>query len=117
MLLATELTEEQRVERAVVQIMRQPKYIFLTNILMIGRTEVIDAEITACTDGRNVLIGRQFAASLSDAELRFLILHENFHKLYRHIRVWKHLHDKDGQCANQACDYDKLCPTSFCLRS
>ena len=105
MLLAEKLTEEQRVERAVVQIMRQPKYIFLTNILMIGRTEVIDAEITACTDGRNVLIGRQFATGLSDAELRFLILHENFHKLYRHIRIWKHLHDKDAQCANQACDY------------
>ena len=104
-ILAEVLTEEQRVERAVVQIMRNPKYIFLTNILLMGRLEVIDADITACTDGKDVLFGREFVASLSDAELRFLILHESYHKMYRHLRIYAHLNAKDGKCANQACDY------------
>ena len=100
-----ELTEEQRIKRAVIRIMRHPKYIFLTNILMVGEMEVIDVDITACTDGKNVLFGRAFVASLTDAELRFLILHEAFHKMYKHLRTWKVLHDENQRCANMAFDY------------
>ena len=36
-MFAEKITEEQRVERAHVQIMRHKNYIFLTNILMMGR--------------------------------------------------------------------------------
>ena len=104
-MFAEKITEEQRVERAVVQIMRHERYIFLTNIMMIGEVIVVDVDITACTDGKNVLLGRAFVASLTDAELRFLFLHENFHKMYKHLRTWKALHDENPRCANMACDY------------
>tara|TARA_R100000951_G_scaffold29575_2_gene25562 strand:+ start:1290 stop:2474 length:1185 start_codon:yes stop_codon:yes gene_type:complete len=104
-MFAEKITEEQRVERAHVQIMRHKNYIFLTNILMMGTVEVVDADITACTDGKNVVYGRAFVASLTDPELVFLILHEAFHKMYRHLRTWKHLHDKSAKRANKACDY------------
>jgi len=73
--------------------------------MMHGTHQVVDAEITACTDGRDVAYGRKFLEALSNEEVRFLILHEVYHKMYRHLRTWKHLHDKDAQCANQACDY------------
>jgi len=104
-MFAEKITEEQRVERAIVQIMRHERYIFLTNIMMIGEVIVVDVDITACTDGKNVLLGRAFVASLTDAELRFLFLHENFHKMYKHLRTWKGLHDENPRCANMACDY------------
>ena len=104
-MFAEKITEEQRVERAIVQIMRHERYIFLTNIMMIGEVIVVDVDITACTDGKNVLLGRAFVASLTDAELRFLFLHENFHKMYTHLRTWKALHDENPRCANMACDY------------
>jgi predicted metal-dependent peptidase len=32
-------------------------------------------------------------------------LHESYHKLYRHLITWKHLHDDDAQLANISCDY------------
>lgn len=104
-MFAVKVTEEQRIERAHVQIMRHRRYIFLTNILMMGSAEVVDADITACTDGKNVVYGRAFVASLTDAELIYLILHEAFHKMYRHLRTWKHLHDKNPKLANKSCDY------------
>ena len=104
-MFAEKVTEEQRIERATVQIMRHKNYIFLTNILMLGEAEVLDVDITACTDGRDVLYGRNFVASLTDAELRFLVIHEAFHKMYRHLITWRHLNDKSPQIANQATDY------------
>jgi predicted metal-dependent peptidase len=51
------------------------------------------------------MYGRGFVESLSDAELRFLVLHECYHKLYRHLITWRHLYDKNAQLANHACDY------------
>ena len=104
-MLAEKLTQEQRLHRAYFEIINQSKYVHLASIMMHGTHQVVDAEITACTDGRDVAYGRKFLEALSNEEVRFLILHEVYHKMYRHLRTWKHLHDKDGQCANQACDY------------
>jgi len=99
------LTVEQRVQKAYVAIMHNPKYIALSGVLMIGEYTVRDDVPTAQTNGRDIEFGREFVDSLSDAELRFLILHETYHKMYRHLITWKHLHDVDGRCANMACDY------------
>ena len=46
-----------------------------------------------------------FVDSITDAELRFVVLHECYHKLYRHLITWRHLHDIDPIRANMACDY------------
>ena len=104
-MLAEKLTQEQRLHRAYFEIINQSKYVHLASIMMHGTHQVVDAEITACTDGRDVAYGRKFLEALSNEEGRCLILHEVYHKMYRHLRTWKHLHDKDAQCANQACDY------------
>ena len=100
------LTAEQRIQKAHIAIMRHPNYIFLTNVLMLGLVKVIDDDtLTACTDGKNVLYGRKFVDSLTDAELIFLVLHENFHKMYKHLRTWRHLSDENPKIANMATDY------------
>jgi len=49
--------------------------------------------------------GRAFSDQCNDAEFRFLILHESRHKLYRHLRTWKHLWDENPRLANMAMDY------------
>jgi predicted metal-dependent peptidase len=72
---------------------------------MIGETEVDDNIPTAMTNGRDVKYGRQFVEGLNDPELRGVILHENKHKMYRHLLTWKHLNKQDPQRANMACDY------------
>ena len=103
--IGKQLTPEQRLSKAVVDIMGNPKYVALAGVLMIGDRSVVDNIPTACTNGRDEMYGRDFIDSLNDAELRFLVLHEVYHKLYKHLTTWRHLHDQDAQLANQACDY------------
>ena len=107
--IGKKLNVEQRLQKAVVDIMANPKYVALAGVLMIGKREVVDMADgvvpTAMTNGRDEWYCREFCESLNDAELRFLILHENYHKLYRHMITWQHLYKEDGDRANKACDY------------
>ncbi len=107
MLAIKQLTEEQRLTKAVVSIMGSPKYVALAGVLMIGERAITDDPDvpTACTNGRDEWYGREFVSKLNDAELRFLVLHEVYHKLFRHLTTWKHLYLQDAYLANVACDY------------
>ena len=105
LMIGKQLSAEQRLSKAVVDIMGNPKYIALAGVLMIGDRSVDDKVKTACTNGRDELYGRAFIETLSDAELRFLVLHECYHKLYRHLTTWRHLYDENARLANKACDY------------
>ena len=99
------LTAEQRIERCHIELMKHPHFVAYSGILMVGDTKVDDNTPTASTNGRDVKFGRQFVASLNDADLRGVILHEAKHKMYRHLLTWKHLQKQDPQRANMACDY------------
>ena len=76
LMIGKQLSAEQRLTKAVVDIMASPKYVALAGVLMVGKREISDAIPTACTNGRDELYGREFVESLNDAELRFLVLHE-----------------------------------------
>ena len=103
--IGKQLTTEQRLSKAVVDIMANDKYIALAGILMIGDRTIEDDVPTAMTNGRDERYGREFVDGLSDAGLRFLILHESYHKLYRHLTTWQHLYKENPKLANEACDY------------
>jgi len=108
MLMMNNLTTDQRVQKAVIDIMAHERYRALAGVLMIGsrRVEPDAAKCsTAYTNGKDVVFGRDFVEQLNDAQLRFLALHEEYHKLYRHLHTWKHLFDKNPQLANMAADY------------
>ena len=102
------LTAEQRVERSHIDLMKSPMFVAYSGVLMVGSTTV-ESDPSKCptahTNGRDVTYGRDFIATLTDAELRAVILHENKHKMYRHIATWKHLWKQNAQKANRACDY------------
>jgi predicted metal-dependent peptidase len=101
--IGKQLTVEQRLSKAVVDIMGKAHA--LAGVIMIGERVVDDTVPTACTNGRDEKYGRAFVESLNDPELRFLILHEVYHKLYRHLTTWKHLYNQDAQLSNVACDH------------
>lgn len=101
----TKLTVEQRLQKAVGKLLHADKYIPLAGILMLGERSVKDDVPTACTNGRDEYYGREFVETLTDAQLRFVIVHEAYHKMYRHLITWKHLWKKDARVANQAMDY------------
>ena len=103
--IGQKLTVEQRLHKAVVGIMENQKYMALAGVLMVGERTISEEILTACTDGKNEMYNREFCEKLNDAELRFLILHENYHKLYRHLHTWQHLNKDDPQLANMAMDF------------
>lgn len=101
------LTVEQRIERSHIELMKHPHFVAYSGVLMVGGVTVKEADEcpTAYTNGRDVVYGRDFVAKLNDSDLRGLILHENKHKMYRHLATWQHLHKINPQKANKACDY------------
>ena len=112
--IGTKLTVSQRLQKATSDIMSRDEFIPLSGVLLIGKKTVVDGLPTACTDGRDEMYGREFVETLNDAELRFLMLHECYHKMYRHLSTWEHLHKDNPKLANMAMDYVinvKLCDT------
>lgn len=105
LMMGKQLTPNQRLDKAVIDIMGNPKYVALSGVLMIGNRTVKDGVPTAYTNGRDEVYGTEFIDKLNDAELRGLVLHECYHKLYRHLTTWRHLYDANAQLANMACDY------------
>jgi predicted metal-dependent peptidase len=101
----SKLTAEQRIERCHIDLMNHPNFVAYSGILMIGSVKVDDKCPTAYTNGRDVVYGREFISTLTEPELRGVILHENKHKMYRHISTWHHLWKQNARKANMACDY------------
>lgn len=104
-MFAATLTEEQRLHKAIVKLMSEPALLSLSGVMMIGKRAIHETCPTARTDGANEEYGRAFVATLSDPQLRAVILHEVGHKMYRHIATWLHLWKIDAQRANQAADF------------
>ena len=100
------LSAEQRVQKAHIWLMNEPKYCLYSGLFMTGTTAVLDDGCpTAYTDGFNTRYGRAFVETLKDEELRGLILHENLHKAFRHLTTWLDLYKQDKRLANMACDF------------
>ena len=99
------LTAEQRLSKAVMSVMAHDKYVGLASVLMVGERTVSETVPTACTNGRDEMYGRAFVDGLTDPELRFLVLHECYHKMYKHLTTWRHLYKLHPIVANVSCDY------------
>jgi len=107
-MFTSNLTPEQRVQKSAVDIMANQDFAPLAGILMLGKRRVEHQPErcpTAYTDGKNVVFGAHLIDKLNDRQLRFVDLHEQYHKLYRHLTTWRELFDENPQLANIACDY------------
>lgn len=100
-----QLSALARVERAHVELMAHPATMEYSGVFMVGKYKVTDDVPTACTNGIDCLYGKAFVEKLTDAELRGVIMHENLHKCFQHMFLWKHLFEQNGRIANMACDY------------
>ena len=101
----SKMPAERRLELVHVSLMREKRFAFFAGLFMVGKTSIVDAPITARTNGRDAEYGRAFVDTLTDKELAFLVLHENMHKCYRHLTTWRSLYEADHRRANAACDY------------
>jgi predicted metal-dependent peptidase len=94
-----------RLVKAHVTLSMHPETCALGNVIMMGRTEVVDYIPTAATDGLNCYYGAEFCAAQSDAQLRFIVLHEKGHIGFRHLLRHKDYWQEDRETANMAADY------------
>jgi predicted metal-dependent peptidase len=96
---------EDRILKAHIALMQDTRTLAYSGIIMVGKTEIRGDIDTAATNGRDVFYGRDFVDSLTDQELRGLVLHEAKHKLYQHLFIWQKLFEEDAQLAGIACDF------------
>jgi len=101
------LTQEERVMKAHITMMKHPETALYSGVMMMGTTEVIDGAVTAYTDGVNKRYGRQFLAEIckDQREVNGLVLHENLHIALRHMVHNRDLFEEDRSRANKAADY------------
>lgn len=106
-MIGAKLTAEQRLTKAVTALISTTRYRALVGVMMMGTKSITNdpSNTTARTDGVNEMYDEAFVDDLTDAELRFLVLHECRHKLYKHLFIWQSLFKEDAQTANMACDY------------
>ena len=98
---------ERKLKKAKIELMRAqiPALRMWAGVMMIGKTSVVEGNITAATNGRDEIYGRAFVDSCKPKELNFVVMHENGHKGKRDLTVWGKLHAEDPELANQALDY------------
>ena len=101
------ITEEQRIKKGHIALMKHPETALWGGVMMMGSTEVVDEAITAYTDGINKKYGRAFLTAIcpTQAEVNGLILHENLHIGLRHHLHGADMFREDGEKANKAADY------------
>jgi predicted metal-dependent peptidase len=94
----------RRFRKVKLALMRHHKFMFLSSIMMLGTTQLVDDIPTACTNGRDEKYGLDFIEELDDYELGYVIAHENVHKACRHLVVYVALSKLNPLIANIAMD-------------
>jgi len=97
--------QEERLRRSHVYLLKHPKTMQLGGIILMGTSSVEDDVPTAYTDGLNKRYGRKFMASLDDAQVNGLVMHENGHVFFRHVTHHKVIFKEDRKLANIAADF------------
>lgn len=102
-----EITQEVRIKRGHIAMMKHPETALYAGVMMMGETSVEDKPITAYTDGVNKRYGRAFLTAMckEDAEVNGLILHENLHIVLRHTLYGRDMFMENKDRANRAADY------------
>jgi len=94
-----------RITKQHIWLMGDKRTMSYAGLLMIGDVIISEEVKTAATDGKNVIYNPTFVESLTDPELRGLILHEAGHRAFQHLFLWQHLWKKDADKINRATDY------------
>jgi predicted metal-dependent peptidase len=101
------LTQEQRVKKAHIALMKSKHTVWWGGVMMMGTSEVSDKQgLTAYTDGINKVYGRAFLTGVckEDAEVAGLVLHENLHIGLRQGILNRDLWVENAKLANVAAD-------------
>jgi predicted metal-dependent peptidase len=96
---------ERKYKRVRIRLMRDKDFAALGPVMRVGTQRLEDNVPTAYTDGVNETYGRAFVDALEEAPLAFVILHETYHKMCRHLVTYRKLWEQSPKLANMATDY------------
>ena len=99
------MTLTQRVQACNIDCMRHPKFALLSSVICMGKSEVVEKMPTAATNGRDKKYGAAFITPLNRKQLRYLVLHENFHVALKHCILFRDVKKKYPKLSNVAHDY------------
>lgn len=97
---------EQRLTAVTLDIMRHPQFALMSGVVCAGKTQVEDTMPTAATDGLDVWYGRNFMMQQSMEQVRWVVLHENFHKALKHCTHATDIVKQYPDESNRAQDYE-----------
>ena len=104
------MTKQQatrRVTKQKVALMNDSRTVMFSAVLMACLFHVVDKDHkikTGATDGLNIYLNIEFIRKLTDAQLRYLIMHEVMHVAFKHMTVWRALFLKCAMSTNLATD-------------
>lgn len=96
---------QDRLTKAHVKLLTHPETMLYGNVILMGKSEIVENIPTAGTDGMNCYYGAEFCAQQNDAQLRFVVMHEKGHIVLRHLLRHKDYWLEDPVLANCAADY------------
>lgn len=99
------LTPEQRVNRELTRVLDHDRYAALSGVAQLGEIRVERGVPTAYTNFRDFVFGYEFVETLTDEEIRGLIIHELYHPTYMHMPNYLWMHKIDPKLANMVWDY------------
>lgn len=102
------LTPNQKIQAVNIDCMRHNKFALLSGHICMGKSEVRPDIPTACTNGIDKLYGEAFISDMTRKQLRYLVLHENFHVALKHcVLADYHAYVKrfGPRVCNMAMDY------------
>lgn len=99
------LTDDQLLEAAYVQLVRSKEFAFAAGVIMYGKRSFTTDLPTAATNGVDQIYNPDFMRKLSPRQRCFVVIHEGFHKMLKHMTTWQGLNKKDPNIANKAMDY------------
>ena len=92
-------------EREYLVLLRHPETAWYRGVMLLGKSEIKKGVQTAYTDGLNTVYGEEFYARQSRGARRFVIMHENLHKAFKHVPYFEQYWKQDARLANICADY------------
>lgn len=99
------MSPEQRLTAVNVDLANNKTFAIMSGVACVGVNKFTDAIPTAGTDGRDVYWNPDFLMTLTRKQLRFVVLHESFHKALRHCSEYQEICKREPKASNIAMDY------------
>lgn len=100
-----ELKADQRIIAVHTDMLRHPEFCILGSVSQVGKVIVTEGHPTAGTNGVDVIYNPDFVMGLNRKQLRYLVAHEQTHKMLRHCTEYRTLQKRNPERYNMAIDY------------